>query len=188
MIKSVLNVAAPRAQVFQALTDFARYATWVPGCEKCQIVNAKGDVTDIDLVINSIRRLELGLRFEAEPVQSIRFRMTRGKDIKGYSGTYRLMDSADRKGTVVISELEIDGGFLAPKFIVDRVAGKALHDTGEALKKYLGTVEYKAEPAAAATQPEARRKRNKHIVRVVGTPTGYQVRFFGENYFIARKQ
>ena len=130
MIKSIVRLDATRPQVFHALTDFAQYTKWVPGCERCQIVNASRNVTDVEITINSIRRLQLVLRFETEPVHSIRFRMTKGKDIKGYSGTYRLMDSADRRGTVVIAELEIDAGFLAPKFIIDMAASKALRDVG----------------------------------------------------------
>jgi carbon monoxide dehydrogenase subunit G len=188
MIKSVVNVDAPRPQVFHALTDFAQYNKWVPGCERCQIVDASGNFIDVEITINSIRRLQLVLRFQTEPVHSIRFRMTKGKDIRGYSGTYRLMDSADRRGTVVIAELEIEAGFLAPKFIVDMAAGKALRDVGAALKAYVRRPEHKAETAAIASGTYTRKKRDKRVVRVVKTPTGYQVRFFGESFFIDKKR
>ena len=188
MIRSVVNVDAPRPQVFHTLTDFAHYIKWVPGCERCQIVHASRNVIDVEITINSIRRLQLVLRFETEPVHSIRFRMTKGKDIKGYSGTYRLMDSADRRGTVVIAELEIEAGFLAPNFIVDMAARKALRDVGTALKAYVHTAEHKADGATIATRTATRRKRDKRVVLVVKTPTGYQVRFFGESFFIENRR
>jgi hypothetical protein len=47
------------------------------------------------------------------------------------------MDSADGGGTVMIAELEIDAGAMAPKFLVDRMVKKALDETGNALKKYV---------------------------------------------------
>jgi hypothetical protein len=188
MIRSVVNVNAPRSQVFHALTDFARYTQWVPGCEACGVVKADGNIADVDLTIDSMRRMEIRLRFESEPCQSIRFRLLRSSDIKGYSGTYRLMDSADQKGTVVIAELEIDGGFLAPQFVVDRVATKAVQETGEALKSYVRTLERETEMPSAPARMVPKKKRDKRIVRVIGTPTGYQVMLFGETLFVERNR
>ena len=184
MIKTVIKVAASREDVFKALIDLANYARWVPGCERCEIVKASGNTTDVEVSMNSMKHLELGLRFEWEPTQSVRFRMTHGKEIKGYSGTYRLMDSADRKGTVLIAELEIDGGFLAPKFIVDRVATKVLEDTGEALKKYIQSIGRQTAAAAPGSGSEVRKKRDKRIVRVVSTPAGYSLWLYGKKFFI----
>src|ERR1043166_1239857 len=106
MIKSVFHVESRRENVFRTLTDFAKYVQWVPGCEVCKVVGVKGNLTDVEVVINSMKRLELGLQFEAEPPNFVRFRMTSGKGIKEYSGTYRLMDATDRSGTVLIAELE----------------------------------------------------------------------------------
>jgi hypothetical protein len=131
-----------------------------------------------------MKRLELGLRFECEPTQSVRFRMTRGKDIKGYSGNYKLMDSADRKGTVLMAELEIDGGFLAPKFIVDRVATQALRDTGEALKLYVRSLAKQPSPVSASPVADQGKRRYKRILSVVGTPSGYRMQLFGKSFQI----
>ncbi|HVE17356.1 MAG TPA: hypothetical protein VNB29_11510, partial [Chthoniobacterales bacterium] len=109
-------------------------------------------------------------------------RMTKSRDLKGYSGTYRLMTAADQKGTVVIAELEIDAGFMAPKFMVDRMATKALQDTGEALNGYLKQA---PSPAVAAPQrpraeKEMKPRRSKHVLRVVKTQAGYRVWLLGE--------
>jgi uncharacterized protein YndB with AHSA1/START domain len=182
MIKVVFNVNAPRQNVYTILTDYAGYKKWVPGCERCDVLSSTGNVTDTQVVMNSAKRMELTLRFEAEPIQSLRFRMTKSRDLKGYSGTYRLMNAADQKGTVVIAELEIDAGFMAPKFMVDRMATKALQDTGEALNGYLK----QAPPPAVAASPgprvekEMKARRNKQVLRVVKTQAGYRVWVLGE--------
>jgi carbon monoxide dehydrogenase subunit G len=182
MIKALFNVEASRQSVYSILTDYASYAKWIPGCERCAILSASGNVTDTHIVINSMKRMELQLRFEAEPLQSLRFRMTKGKDLKGYSGTYRLMSATDQKGTVIIAELEIDAGFMAPKFMVDRVAAKALQDTGQALQKYLSSGDAGRVSAIAVKQAdkESKPRRNKSILRVVQTSSGYNIRLFGE--------
>jgi hypothetical protein len=182
MIKVVFNVQAPRQNVYAILTDYAGYKKWVPGCERCDVLSSTGNVTETQVVMNSAKRMELTLRFEAEPIQSLRFRMTKSRDLKGYSGTYRLMNAADQKGTVVIAELEIDAGFMAPKFMVDRMATKALQDTGEALNGYLKQA---PSPAVAASpgpraEKDMKPRRNKHVLRVVKTQAGYRVWLLGE--------
>ncbi len=182
MIKVVFNIHAPRQNVYAALTDYAGYKTWVPGCERCEVLSSSGNVTDTQVVMNSAKRMELTLRFEAEPIQSLHFRMTKSRDLKGYSGTYRLMNAADQKGTVVIAELEIDAGFMAPKFMVDRMATKALQDTGEALNGHLKRTPSAAGAASAGprAEKEMKARRNKHVLRVVKTQAGYRVWLLGE--------
>src|SRR3990167_1552026 len=137
MIKAVIHVDAPREQVYALLTDYPSYREWVPGCEKCNVVSSSGNSSDTQIVISSMKRIELGVRFEGQPGHSLNFRMVNGKDLKAYAGTYRLMDATDGKGTVVIAELEIDVGMMVPKFMVDRMTKKMIDDTGNALRKHM---------------------------------------------------
>ena len=184
MIKAVINVPASRQQVFSVLSDYARYKEWVPGCERCSITSASGNTSETEIVINSMKRIELGVRFEAQPSTALSFRMTKGKELKAYSGTYRLMDSTDGAGTVVIAELEIEVGMMVPKFMVDKMTRKMMDDTGAALRKYIGTAPRIAAPAAAAPPPGGKRRRARQILRVVKTPTGYSVWMMGETFSI----
>ena len=186
MIKQVFNISASRQTVYAILTDYAAYSKWIPGCERHAILSSNGNVTDTQIVMTSMKRMELQLRFEAEPVQALRFRMTKGKDLKRYSGTYRLMNAADEKSTVIIAELDIDAGFLAPKFMIDRAATKALQDTGEALNTYLSS-EDAGRFLAAPTQPgekETRLLRNKRILQVLKTAGGYRIWLLGETFTV----
>jgi len=190
MIKAVLNVEAPREHVFAVLTDYSGYKQWLPGCEQSNVVSSSGDTADTDLVINSMKKMKMGLRFEAQPTQSLSFRMTSGKDMKSYLGSYRLMDAADGKGTVVIAEMEIDAGAMVPKFMVDRIAKKSIDDTGQALKAYIKKVPYQAGTAIAvvpARAVELKPRRARRIMQVVKTADGYRVWIMGETYTVKGK-
>jgi len=185
MIKAVINVEAPSQHVFNVLTDFPHYREWIPGCEQCTVTSRSGSVTDTDIVLSSPRRMELGLRFEAQPPQVLNFRMVRGKEMKSYVGTYRLIEAADGKGTVVVAELDIDAGFMVPKFMVDKISKKLIDETGNALRKYVATLGIAAaaaqtKKAAAETKP----RRARRILRVIKTPEGYRVWLHGQIFTI----
>ena len=181
MIKAVINVEAPRPQVFTVLTDYPRYKDWLPGCEQSSVLSGSGAAVDTEIVINSMKKMTLGLRFEAQPTQLLNFRMVSGKDIKAYNGSYRLMDSADGKGTVVIAELELDAGPLAPRFLVDRMAKKAIDETGVALRKYIQKMPAAAVAAPAAAAP-ARVRHARRILQVVKIAEGHRVWYRGQTF------
>ncbi len=184
MIKAVINIEAPRDHVYQILTDYPLYKKWLPGCEKCDVTATSGNTTDTNIVVNSMKKMKMGLRFEAQPTQLLNFRMVSGTDLKAYSGSYRLMDSADGKGTVVIAEMEIDAS--VPKFMLDRVAKKSIEETGNSLKQYARSVPVQAATSARAAAPsrpaEVRRRRAKRILQVLKTADGYSVWMMGETY------
>ncbi|MBI4479553.1 MAG: SRPBCC family protein [Acidobacteria bacterium] len=186
MIKAVINVTAPRQQVFSILSDYPNYKHWVPGCERCNVTSASGNTSDTEITISSMKRIELGVRFEAQPGHALIFRMTKGKDLKAYSGTYRLMDSTDGTGTVVIAELEIDVGMMVPKFMVDKMTRKMMDDTGVALRKYIASAPAPARAAAPAARPAAaaKRRRARKILRITKTAAGYNVWLMGETFAV----
>ncbi len=189
MIKAVINVEAPRDHVFRVLTDYPQYKKWLPGCEQCDVTASTGNTADTEIVVNSMKRMRMGIRFEAQPTQLLSFRMLSSKDLKAYSGCYRLMDAADGKGTVVIAEMEIDAS--VPKFMLDRVAKKSVEETGNALKQYIRTIPAAPGAAPKASAPArvagAKPRRAKRILRVVRTPEGYNIWMMGEAYNVKRQ-
>jgi carbon monoxide dehydrogenase subunit G len=184
MIKTVINVSAPRQQVFSVLADYPNYMRWVPGCERSSVLSSSGSSSETEIVISSMKRIELNVRFEAQLDQVLSFRMTKGKELKAYSGTYRLMDSTDGNGTVVIAELEIDVGKMVPKFMVDKMARKMVDDTGVALRKYISAMPAAPvrPPAARPTPGHQKRRRARRILRVTRTGDGYNVWLMGESF------
>ncbi len=186
MIKSVLNVESPREHVFSILTDYPNYTKWMPGCEKHEVVSSSGSTADTNIVISSMKKMKMGLRFEAQPTQSLNFHMTSGKDLKSYIASYRLMDSADGKGTVIIVEMELDAGAMVPKFMVDRIIKKSIDDTCSSMKAYIQKVPVQAgaRPAAPPKVAEARPRRARRIMQVMKTADGYRVWMMGETHVI----
>ena len=184
MIKAVINIDAGRDQVFGILTDYTAYSKWLTGCEASTITATNGSTVDAELVVNGMKKMTMGLRFEAIPTQTLNFRMISGKDLKAYAGSYRLMDSADGQGTVVIAELEIDAGPMAPKFLVDRMVKKALDDTGNAIKKYVKAMpaQARAPERAAPTGGATSAKRVRHVLRVTKTAEGSRIWYAGQTF------
>lgn len=186
MIKAVINVPAARQQVFSVLTDYPGYRNWVPGCQACTVTSQSGNSVDAQIVVSSMKRIEMSLRFEAQPIQSLAFRMTHGKELKAYSGTYRLMDASDGAGTVVIAELEIDAGMMVPKFMVDKMSKKMIDDTGAALRKHMAgariptAIAHAVQSAARAAAP----RRARRLLRITKTAGGYKIWLQGETYIV----
>ena len=171
MIKTVLDVPAARPHVFSVLIDFAKYREWMPGCKSSRITKREGNILEVDLTVASMKTMKMGLRFELAPPKMLNFSMVKGTDIKAYSGSWTLMDSADQTGTVVMGEVEMDAGALVPKFMVTRMAGKAIEETAQALKKRIAAVPFEGAegeeaPAAAPAQ--------RYLIHVMQTPEGYR--------------
>jgi len=185
MIKAVFNIEAPREQVFSVFTDYPGYKAWIPGCESCTITATNGSNTDTEIVVNSMKKMTLGLRFEPVPTQLLNFRMITGKDIKAYNGAYRLMDAADGVGTVVIAELEIDAGPMAPKFLVDRMVKKTLDETGASLRKYVKSLPAQVPAAAAAAPAAGHGRRVRHLLRVIKTAEGNRIWYSGQTFRVS---
>ena len=184
MIRTVINVDAPRRHVFSVLTDYAGYRNWVPGCTQCAVISQSGNSAETQIVVSSMKRIEMALRFEAQPIQSLSFRMVKGRDVKAYSGTYRLMDASDGKGTVLIAELDIDAGMMVPRFMVDRISKKMIDDTGVALRKHMQSVRLPTTATALAPARASRPRRARRLLRITKTAAGYQIWLQGETYLV----
>lgn len=187
MIRAVLHIQATRQQVFSVLTDYPRYTEWVPGCERCRVVSTKGTSVDTEIILSLFRKGQIGMRFDSEPVNAVNFRMTSGKDVKSYTGSYRLMDAADGNGTIVFAEWDLDLASPLPRFMVDHAAKKSLDEAGSSLKRYVQE-RCSQSGATPAPSPDSQNvpRRAKRILQVMKTPGGYHVWLFGK-VFTAKK-
>ena len=130
------------------------------------------------MVVNTIRKLRVGVRFEAEPDQQLRFELVSGKDLRKYSGFYRFVTAADGKGTVMFAELALEVPSM-PQFVTDSMARKALGQLSAAFKNYVeklpgagaGDAEASQVDAAAPAAP----RRARRLLQIVKRPGGYRV-------------
>ena len=126
----------------------------------------------------------MSLRFDAEPDQLLKFELVSSKDVKGYTGSYKLMNATDG-GVVLIAELELDAGAMAPKFMVDRMLKSSLEQMGDAIRKHAKTMPLPvAAPSVKEAKPAGKQKpkRPKCLLRVVKTDAGERIWYGGKMY------
>lgn len=184
MVKSVVVIGHPRPFIYAILADFERYPEWVPGCEACAPVSANANVFTVEITLNIAKRITFGLRFDTEKDLLLRFDMVSGTDLQAYRGSHKLLNSTDGKGTVLITELHLDAGAMAPKFFIERVVEKSLAATGEALRKYADTKASGSPPGTIAPAQNRGRKfrRPKCLLRIVKTEAGEEIWFAGRKF------
>ncbi len=154
----------------------------------------------VEVTLAGMKTITMGLEFDLTPTQLINFRKYSGKDVKDYVGSFRLMNASDGAGTVVMGEMEMDAGAIAPKFLVSRMMEKSLAQTAEALKQRVHTapvttkyaVAEVAGSAAAGAAPgavtagassQAVPVRRKRMVHVIQSGEGYRVWLMGKTHF-----
>lgn len=178
MIRNTVFIPAPRQLVFSVLTDYPKYIEWLPGCERCSVTSVKGISTYTRIVLNMARRLQLDLRFDAESDHILRFELTDARELKTYAGSYRLVDAADRKGTVLFTELDVEVRSF-PRFLTDGVARKSVEQAGMALHQYIGKMPRAESAVTAEPVNPAVRRRARRVLQIVREPAGYRIWFMG---------
>lgn len=191
MTKITTYIPASPQRVFSAMTAYEKYPQWAPGCEECTVVSSKGSTTSVEMVVNTIRRVRFGLRFEAEPNQLVQFELISGKDLKKYSGVYRLVKAADGKGTVVFAELDLEVASM-PRFLTEGMAKKGLGELCMALKAYVESLPdvdnvatSQVRAGASPSAPPAPR-RARRLLQIVKGQAGYRVSFLGQAFTVKK--
>jgi ribosome-associated toxin RatA of RatAB toxin-antitoxin module len=182
MIKSVSDIAAPRQHVYAVLADVTNFVEWMPSCTGSTITSQTGNVIETQFSASGMKNITMGLRFEMQPYRSITFKMIQSKDVKAYSGAWHLMDSKDGSGTVLRSEMEMDPGAMVPRFMVDRMAKRAVEDTGLALKERLKVVPFEPGDTDAVVEASAQARRVLHVLKI---DDGYRVTFLDDTHYIS---
>jgi uncharacterized protein YndB with AHSA1/START domain len=184
MIKNTVYIPASRERVFSALTAFPRYPEWVPNCEQCTVLSSSGTTTTVEMLINVTRRIRMSVRFEGEPEQMLQFEMISGKDLKKYSGLYRLVTAVDGAGTVLFTDLDIEVASM-PRFLTDSAAKKSLDKGALSLKKFVEKL-VRAEDTASIAAPVAAEPRTplraRRLLQIVKQTKCYRVWFMGEAF------
>jgi carbon monoxide dehydrogenase subunit G len=177
MNKAVIQVQAPREHVFATLTKYEEYPLWVPGCRRLNVVASSGNQTDVEIVQAAMKTITALLRFQADPPAAVRFEMIKGTDFKAYSGQHRLMVAAGG-GTVVTTEIEMDAGFMMPRFLLDDKVRQFLEEFGKGLRKRVAAAG--TPPGAVSTLPPGARRRTRRLLRITRTAAGMRIWYLGK--------
>jgi len=179
MSKAVTQIAAPRERVFATLSNYGEYPLWVPGCQRVTVLANSGNQTDLEIVQTAMKTVTAVLRFQADPPAGVRFEMIKGKDFKSYSGQHRLMVAAGG-GTVVMTEIEMDAGFMVPRFLLDDKIRQFLEEFGKGLQKRVAASATGLSTVAAQAQ-SAGRARMRRLLRITRTATGVRIWYLGNS-------
>jgi hypothetical protein len=188
MIKNTVYIPASRERVFSALTAFPSYPEWIPNCEQCTVLSSSGTTTTVEMFMNATRRVRMGVRFEGDPGETLQFEMVSGKDLKKYSGLYRLVTAADGIGTVLFTELDLEVASM-PRFLTDGTAKRSLDKGALSLKKFIER-RARAEETASAPAPVAAQPRTplraRRLLQIVQQTKSYRVQFMGEAFTVKK--
>src|SRR2546426_4451068 len=115
MAKAVVPLEWPRATVFAILADFLNYPKWVPGVEGLTIQSSADASSEGTMTLGGMMPMLACMKFETQQDAFVSFQMTSSKDLKIYTCVHRLMDAEDGKGSVLVSEMELEA-FKVPGF------------------------------------------------------------------------
>ena len=194
MVKSVAQVRGDKAATYAILTDFAKYIEWYPECEKCAVISTSGTKVDVDMQLGGMKVARMVLRFDCQP-NSITYHIVSSQDLKGFTGSYRIVDGERDAHTVM---MEVDLTASVPKFVTDRMMKSSLEKQGIQLQKrnsmYAGGGLPAAVPAAGTPDAAvpggsagprsgtARVKRPRCLLRVRKDGTGVNIWYAGAEF------
>ncbi len=180
MISNTMYIPASRERVFSALTAYPSYPEWVPNCEHCTVLSSSGSSTIVEMVMNATRRIRIRVRFDGVTGQALQFELVSGKELKRYSGTYRLVTAEDGSGTVLFSDVDLEVASV-PRFLTDGPAKKALDKGAVSLKKFVEKFAW-AEGSAPPLPPRPRTPlRARRLLQIVKLKQNYRFWFMGQS-------
>ena len=147
MVKYVATITGDRSNTFAILTDFAKYTEWYPECELCEVISTTGTKTDINMTLGGMKVARMVLRYDCQPDSSVTFEMVSSQDIRGFTGSYKLVEG-EAGAHVVMMEFDLTAG--VPKFVTDRMMKGSMEKQGAQFQKRKALSAAAAAPAGAA--------------------------------------
>jgi len=191
MVKHVATIKGDRSATYRILTDFAKYIEWYPECEKCEVISTSGTQTDVDMILGGMKVARMVLRYDCQP-DSITYKMVSSQDLKGFTGSYRIVDG-DGGAHVVMMEVDLTAS--APKFVTDRMMKSSLEKQGKQLQQRnarfavadgsaaaASGAKAAVTPAGAAASAAEPVKRTRCLLRVRKSGDGVSIWYAGSEY------
>lgn len=188
MVKAEVKVIGDPACTHAILSDFSKYLEWYPECEECTHLSTTGTNTDIQMQLGGMKVARMVLRYDFQP-NFISYDMVSSSDLKGFKGSYRIIDGGDGTHTV---QMEVDLTAGVPKFVTDRMMKGSLAKQGKQFQERnarsaaapAGAPSALAgSPAAAVGAPAAARtRRPRCLLRVKNTGDGVSIWYGGAEF------
>ncbi len=137
-VQAAIAIKASPEAIWQVVTDCDKAPEFVPGvlsCERLKVLEP-GRVELFRQIVKYswyLPRLEYEFRLEYFPYQQMNFRRVKGS-LRRLDGTWWL-EALDAQTTLVFYSVDLDPGFLIPKFLVRQALSKDLPKVLAALRE-----------------------------------------------------
>lgn len=136
-VQAAIAIAASPEKIWRVVTDCSRAPEFVPGVLSCERL-AVLEPGRVDLFRQAVKyswylpRLEYEFRLEYFPYEQLNFRRVSGS-LRRLDGTWWIENMGEGQ-TLVFYSLDLDPGFLVPKFLVRKALQKDLPKVLAALR------------------------------------------------------
>jgi ribosome-associated toxin RatA of RatAB toxin-antitoxin module len=127
-------IAAPPEKVFDVITDYDRYAEFLPEVKQARAGQRAGNQVEVEYGVDVVKRIRYTLRMVEDRPRSIRWSFVRGEFMRDNRGSWTLEPTPDGKTTATYS-IEVSVGPLVPRAIVNALVEQSLPKMLEAFKK-----------------------------------------------------
>jgi len=127
-------IDAPAEKVFDVVTDYDRYAEFLPEVKQAQSSGRKGNEVDVAYGIDLVKRIHYTLHMVEDRPRTVRWTFVKGEVMKDNRGSWTLESLPDGK-TRATYTIEVGVGPLVPRSIVNALVDQSLPKMLEAFKK-----------------------------------------------------
>ena len=195
MVKSTAQITGDKAITYAILTDFNKYIEWYPECLLCEVISTSGSTVDVNLTLGGMKVAKMVLRYDCQP-DSITYDMVSSNDLKGFKGSYRIVDGGGGSHTL---NMEVDLSASVPKFITDRMMKTSLETQGKQVQarntRFAAATSAQPAGAAAVSAPTsapvatvgaARASRPRCLLRVRKSGADVHIWYAGAEFLKAK--
>jgi ribosome-associated toxin RatA of RatAB toxin-antitoxin module len=131
-VKKSIRIEAPRRKVFDVLRDYEKYPGRMPGIKEVEILEDDGTTAIVEFRIHIVKKFTYTLKLVHNPPESITWTYV-GGDFKDINGSWVLEEDGDN-ATIANYSVDVEGGFLIPKAISNKLNSINIPQLLEAVK------------------------------------------------------
>ncbi len=118
-VKESIRIDAPRQKVYDILRDYNNYPDTMPGIKSVEVLEDEDDIVIVEFEIHIVKKFIYTLKLVHDPPESITWTYV-GGDFKDINGSW-LLEQEEDGSTTANYTVDVDGGFLIPKAISNKL-------------------------------------------------------------------
>jgi ribosome-associated toxin RatA of RatAB toxin-antitoxin module len=127
-------IQAPLEKVFRVVTDYERYAEFLPEVKRVSTSERSGNRVKVHYEVEVIKRIRYTVQLIEEPPQRVSWTLVEGEVMRDNRGSW-LLEAVGQGKTQATYSIEMALGPLVPKAIVKALVETSLPKMLEAFKK-----------------------------------------------------